>query len=98
MRRIAGYLLLIISGFIAYQGFSNAQPDPHTEGLARDLVCAGIDGCSLKGEQWNARETSITARRYQWATSAGPVVVRCEREYLFAGNWACTRSQGEIGR
>lgn len=98
MRRILGYLLLIISGFIAYQSYLNAQPDAITEGMAREAACAGKEGCKLSGDLPNVMKTDVTSRTYQWATSAGPVVVTCKREYVWFGEWSCAGAGGEILR
>ena len=98
MRRIVGYLLLIISGFIAFQSYQNAQPDAVTEGMARDAACSGKEGCKLSGDLANVIKTDVTSRSYQWATNHGPVVVTCERQYLWFGNWSCSGTPGEIRR
>ena len=96
MKRILGYLLLIVSGFIAIQSYQNAQPSPEVESMARNQACVGADGCEVKGERPNVIQTNIVARRYQWATSNGPVVVSCERQYLWFGDWSCSGSPGQL--
>lgn len=96
MKRILGYLLLIISGFIAYQSYANSQPSPQLESQSKVQACAGADGCEVKDARPNVIQTNIVARRYQWATSNGPVVVSCERQYLWFGEWSCASAPGQL--
>ncbi|MEZ4385269.1 MAG: hypothetical protein R3A79_28330 [Nannocystaceae bacterium] len=95
MKRIFGYLLLIISGFIAFQSYQNAQPSPEIEAMSKAQACTA-EGCEINGDRPHVLQTSITARRYQWETSAGSMVVTCEREYLWFGNWSCSGAPGQL--
>jgi hypothetical protein len=96
MKRIFGYLLLIISGFIAFQSYQNAQPSPEIEAMSKAKACTDAEGCEIKGDRPHVLQTSITARRYQWETSGGSMVVTCEREYLWFGDWSCSGAPGQL--
>jgi hypothetical protein len=96
MKRILGYVLLIVSGLIAYQSYLNAQPSPEVEAMAKGTACASAEGCEVKGDRPNVIQTSVVARRYQFLTSGGPVVVSCDREYLWFGEWSCAGAPGEL--
>ncbi len=96
MKRIFGYVLLIVSGFIAYQSYLNAQPSPEVEAMAKGRACTGAEDCEVKGDRPNVIQTSVVARRYQFLTSGGPVVVSCDREFLWFGDWTCQGAPGEL--
>lgn len=99
MKGWVGWALLAISLMVAIAGWRNAQPEPETETLSRQWVCESATGpCAIQGTRPAAVATDFTSRRYQWATSGGPMTVTCRREYVFAGAWHCTPSPGEIAK
>ncbi len=96
MKRVVSFVIFGVCGFIAYQSYQNAQPSPQIEAMARSSACAGADGCEVKGERPNVIQTSVMSRRFQFATSSGDMVVTCEREYIWLGEWSCSGAPGQL--
>lgn len=90
MKKWVGWILLAASLFVTYQGWRNSQPGADTHELSRRAACEGKDGCRVEGEQPQKLSTDFLARTYEWKTSTGPISVRCQRAYVFAGIWSCT--------
>lgn len=84
-----GWVLLALSLYATYEGWRNSQPEPATETMSKPIACQGREGCTVKGERPSEIRTDFFGRDYTWATSAGPVKVSCQREYVLQGAWSC---------
>ena len=62
--------------------------------MSKKAACEGKEGCEVEGERPNVLQTSITNRRYQWQTNGEMMVVTCEREYVWLGDWSCSGAPG----
>lgn len=96
MKGWIGWILLVLSIAIALAGYRNSRNEPDTEEMARGVVCSVGKDCVKKSERPVAVRTDFVRRRYEWATSNGPVHVVCRRALVFIGNWSCEAKQGEL--
>ena len=96
MKGWIGWILLVLSLLIALAGYRNSRNEPETEELARGLVCSGVKDCKKTSERPHTVRTDYVRRRYEWATSAGPIHVVCRRVLVFIGNWQCEAKPGAL--
>lgn len=89
MKQWIGWVLLALSLLVTYQGWHNSRPGAETQDMSRPVACEGRAECEVEGERPQKVATDFLGRDYEWRTSTGPVSVRCQRAYLFAGRWAC---------
>ena len=96
MKGWVGWTLLVLSLLVALGGYRNSRNEPGTEELARGVACSVGDDCKRTHERPSVVRTDYARRRYEWATSLGPVHVVCKRSLWFIGNWSCEAKQGVL--
>ena len=96
MKGWIGWILLVLSLLIALAGYRNSRNEPETEELARGVVCSVAQDCKKASERPHTVRTDYVRRRYEWATSVGPVHVVCKRHLWLIGNWTCEAKQGAL--
>lgn len=96
MKGWIGWILLALSLSIALAGYRNSRNEPETEELARGVVCSVAKDCVKASERPNTVRTDYVRRRYEWATSIGPVHVVCKRKLWLVGNWTCEPKTGVL--
>lgn len=96
MKKWVGWVLLVLSLYVTYEGWRNSQPEAFTEVQARAIACEGREGCTVESAKPVKLRTDFLGREYEWKTSAGPVAVECRRDYLFQGAWRCTAREGAL--
>jgi hypothetical protein len=94
MKQWVGYILLALCLVLAYQGYGNVSNSTATQAAAKAVACEGIPECGLTQEKPRAFKSNVVSRRYQWATSVGPVTTTCRRTAIFFGAWQCTSAKG----
>jgi hypothetical protein len=94
VKKASAYVLAAVCLFITYQGYENSRLRPNTH----DLSIQAAERISAVDESRpREQRTDPVRRRYEWHTSIGPVVVTCQREFVFLGDWSCTAVQGSLG-
>ncbi|MEE9382483.1 MAG: hypothetical protein V3V08_03620 [Nannocystaceae bacterium] len=97
MKQLLSYVLFGGSLVVAYQAYENARLRPDTEHLARMTACTVDAACIVATEHPREERSGPMGRRYQWRTTVGSVLVKCERRYIFFGAWACEAERGTFG-
>jgi hypothetical protein len=96
MKGWIGWILLVLSLLITLAGYRNSRAEPETEEQARGLVCSGVKDCVKSSELPHTVRTDYVRRRYEWATTVGPIHVVCRRVLYLIGNWSCEAKQGPL--
>ena len=99
MSQVFGYLLLALCLFVAYQGYENSRSEAAlsmAEHDAQSVACEIDPSCVLTREQPRVIKADVFRRRYEFQTSTGPVVVTCDRRYIWLGEWSCSAAPGQL--
>lgn len=91
MKKWFGWILLGASLFATYQGWLNSKPNPVLQKRSRATAEAVSEDHKVLGEKPQSMQTDFMGHRYEWKTAKGTVSVACERQYIFLGDWACTK-------
>jgi hypothetical protein len=92
-----GWILLALSLLVAVGGYRNQRPEQETEDMSKLAACDVGEPCTIDAKRPFKIRTDVMSRRYEWATSVGPVTVACKRRFLLAGNWQCVPTRGPMG-
>lgn len=97
MKGWIGWILLALSLLVAVGGYRNQRPEQETEDMSKLAACDVGEPCKVDAQRPFKIRTDVISRRYEWATSVGPVTVTCKRKLVLAGDWQCAPARGPMG-
>ncbi|MBV1860834.1 MAG: hypothetical protein KUG77_20635 [Nannocystaceae bacterium] len=89
-------ILLVVCGWLAYQGWANSRV-PHPVDLqAEAIACDELDACGGDEANWSELDASPFVRTYRIDSGSGPVTIECRWSNILFGAVTCLADREDI--